>query len=356
MSDPPQPDSRQIRALGQRVARALTNLVGPGHNRQLVVALSGGADSSALLLLLADTVNRHGWRLRAAHLDHQIQPAAVRAQFRDAATDLCRRLDLPLHQMEVNVPVEAAQSDDGIEATARRLRYHALNQLALDLGASVVATGHTLDDQAETVLQHLIRGAGLDGLSGMPPLRPLGDTGEVQLARPLLSLRRAETELVCRAWHWRPIEDPSNQDQTYLRNRVRHALLPLLEQINPQIAQGLARLARSATADRALLQTLSACARRDLARPDRSLDRRAWLALPHALQSRTLRDFCAEQGQPLSSERTEAALSLIAQGHGRLDLGQNRWLCVADGRIWLANTLSGPISAADSGASGPGWG
>ena len=226
------PDSRHR---SPALSRALVESAGTGFGRPLIAAVSGGADSSAMLLLLADTQSRHGWRIHAAHVDHGIQSEDARQEFRKAAADVAAIAGASLDAVQADAVSEADASSDGLEAAARRVRYDALTQLALKRGATVVAVAHTQHDQSETVLMHILRGSGLDGLSGMPAMRALND--EVRLVRPLLNVTRDETESVCRAYGWDPVHDPSNDRLEHTRNRVRHSLLPLMREINPNVSE-----------------------------------------------------------------------------------------------------------------------
>ena len=332
--------SRPTRARARRVSDALLQAVGPGHGRPLIVAVSGGADSSALLLLLADTVSRHGWSLRAAHVDHRIESEDVRATFSRAAQGLAQRLGLPFDLLQVDAPAEAARNSDGIEAAARTVRYDALIQLARNLGAPAIAAAHTQDDQAETVLLHLLRGSGLDGLSGMPLLRSLTDgIDNINLVRPMLSLSRADSESVCRAIGWQPVHDPSNDSDAHTRNRVRRTLLPLMRDINPRVVERLASLSELASADRAALEDLTRCALEQVKQAQRgriqTLDRRRMLDLPPTLAARVVREYCQARGIALSAERTAAAMAVITSGHGTAQLPGGS-LSVADGTVSLA--------------------
>lgn len=328
------PTDRAIREIGRRIARSVVELLGVGYERPLILALSGGADSSAMLLLLADTTARHGWTLRAAHVDHLIQSESVRESFRSTSRQLAEAAEVPFDLVEADAKSEAERSSDGLEAAARTVRYRALKQLALDRGAPAVVVAHTRDDQAETILLHMIRGSGLDGLSGMPPVRDLGDG--VRLGRPLLEVSRAETEAVCRAYGVTPAQDPSNDDPIHTRNRVRQSLLPLLESFNPNISERLAELAKSVSSDRELLELIGSQALQQLRGEGDELARRPFLALPGQLQVRVIRAFCAEQGITLTAERTATALQVILHGHGVVELGTRHNLSVAGGTIALA--------------------
>ena len=148
----------------------------------------------------------------------------------------------------------------GLEITARQERYRFLARLARTRDADAIVTGHTMDDQAETVLLHLIRGAGVDGLAGMRPRSavPVADAiAAAPLIRPLLALRRRETEALCRAFGVTPANDPANDQPDLLRNAIRHDLVPRLEALNPRAVEMLAALAGSAAADRDLLEQLT---------------------------------------------------------------------------------------------------
>ncbi|MCY3569463.1 MAG: tRNA lysidine(34) synthetase TilS [Chloroflexi bacterium] len=327
------PTDRRIREIGRTVSKAVVDRLGQGFGKPLVVAVSGGADSSALLHLLADTRSRHGWRIRAAHVDHAIQSSAVRARFRETARRLATIADVPLDIREADARAEAERTQDGLEAAARRVRYEALARLARERGAQAVAVAHTLDDQAETVLLHILRGSGLDGLSGMAPLRPLGDG--LQLVRPMLEVTRTETEAVCRAYEWTPAEDPSNLDPVHTRNRIRMSLLPLMRELNPNVAERLAGLAGSVAGDRELLEMLGAQALAQLRDEHGAIARRSFLSLPGQLQVRVIRAFCRERGVTLSAERTAAALQVVQHGHGVVELPEGRRLSVAGGTIAL---------------------
>lgn len=327
------PSDRQVRELARQVGRSLVDAAGPGNGRPLIAALSGGADSSAMVLLLADTQARHGWRVHAAHVDHQIQADTVRAVFRDAATTLAEMTAMPINLLDADARAEARASNDGLEAAARRVRYRALTQLALERGAQLVAVAHTQEDQAETVLLHIIRGSGLDGLSGMPPIRPLHD--EVRLVRPMLGLTRSDSELVCSAYDWTPAHDPSNDLPEFTRNRIRQELLPLMRGFNPNIAEGLARMAHSLRGDRELLDLIGRETLAQVRDAEGVVQRRALLALPGQLQTRVIRAFCQEAGITLSAERTAAALQIILHGHGVVELPDGARLSVARGTIEL---------------------
>jgi tRNA(Ile)-lysidine synthase len=213
---------------------------------RVAVAISGGADSTALLLLVhaANTLPRNalGIGLSAVHINHALRGDESEADQR-FVEDLCARLDIPLHLHRADTQTYAAQHKQTLEEAARNLRYAFFAELFAQGKINKVLTAHTLDDQAETVLMKLLRGAWLEGLSAIAPV--LEQAGGSVL-RPLLGTRREElrTYLRERNQPWR--EDSSNSDEAFTRNRIRHAVLPVLREENPSIDQTLANLAELA--------------------------------------------------------------------------------------------------------------
>lgn len=217
----------------------------------LVVGISGGPDSLALLHYLRGA----GYPLLVASFNHHLRPESDA----DVAhvQNIAEGLGLPFVTDSADVAAHAATYGLSIEEAARELRYRFLFRAAREAGAGAVAVGHTADDQAETVLMHFLRGAGLSGLKGMPPriLLPVFDA-EIPLVRPLLGWTRAQTEAYCRQHNLPYLTDSSNTDITYFRNRLRHELLPHLEAYNPQIRQTLAKNALALQGDYDLLNEL----------------------------------------------------------------------------------------------------
>jgi len=212
----------------------------------LLAAASGGPDSTALLLLLARLAPICGYRLEAAHFDHQIQPVAEREAERRTVRSLCSALHLQVHEGTAPVAQLARENRRSLEEEARLQRYSFLAQTATVSGADAVAVGHTMDDQAETILLHILRGSGLRGLAGMAVDAgwPAGDGP--RLIRPLLALSRSDTEAYCRLRQFEPHVDSSNTSSLYTRNRIRQELLPLLRSFNPRVVEALSRLGNAA--------------------------------------------------------------------------------------------------------------
>lgn len=207
-------------SLLQQVRRTIRRhaLCPPGS--RVLVGLSGGSDSVALAFLLRDLSEHGGFSVVGlAHVNHQLRPEAVRDE--QFCRELAVRLDLPIHVESVDVRSYAASQRLSIEDAARRLRYESLRRCAVEIRADRVAVGHTRDDQAETFLLKLIRGAGMTGLAGVYPRR-----GEV--IRPLLEVSREDLRDYLRGSGQRWVEDDTNTDLENPRNRIRHRVLPEL--------------------------------------------------------------------------------------------------------------------------------
>ena len=219
---------------------------------RVCVAVSGGADSVALLLALYESNKdpRHslGVGLSAVHVQHGIREAAESNADLAFVQELCVGRDILLHIHHADVPARASQNRETLEEAAREVRYEIFRNLIASGDADSVLTAHTLDDQAETVAMKLLRGAWTEGLSGIHPMLPVELPGRPvgRILRPLLGVRRSEIEtfLNDRKQVWRT--DSTNADLTYTRNRVRHELMPQLRSFNPLIDQTLANLAELA--------------------------------------------------------------------------------------------------------------
>ncbi|NLT57862.1 MAG: tRNA lysidine(34) synthetase TilS [Clostridiales bacterium] len=276
----------------------------PEGTRHVLVALSGGADSVALLHILRASSPQWGYELSAAHLNHNLRgEESLRDQC--FVQDLCAAWGIPLTVESAEVARLAAERGQTVEEAGRAVRYALFARLCAQRPSAVTATGHTLSDQAETVLLNLIRGAGLDGLAGMPPAR-------AGLIRPLLGCSRADVEDYCRRHGLRYVTDSTNLESIYARNHLRLAVMPLLEHHNPNILHTLGRQAALLREEADLLDGL---ADRLLSRiPDSGalvLDRAPLRGQPPALVRRALRRAVeARFGLVLSAVQSEALLRL----------------------------------------------
>lgn len=307
------------------VLRALDPPPGPW-----LVGVSGGADSTALACALRAARPDHA--LTLAHLDHGWRSPAEANADRDAAQALADALGLPL----VCGRCEPTPGETGsLEAGARDARHAWLCEQALSLGATAILLGHTQDDQVETVLWRVLRGAQLSGLAGIPQRRRLA--AGPQLVRPLLAEPRAEVEayLARRGVSWR--EDPSNADPRFLRARLRRDVLPVLRELNPQLAGSLTRLAASAGGVEAWLAGEVAALRAaglELGGP--TLELAAWRELPPPVQERLLHDWLRPRvGARLLSVHVHAAVRVAGQG-GTAELPGGLRLSRVDDHLLLA--------------------
>ena len=216
----------------------------------VAVAVSGGPDSLALLHALARTRRETSLTLHAAHLDHGLRGEESEADA-DFVAHACRRLGIHLTSDKADTAGFRRSHRLSLEDAARRLRYAFLARVAVKRGARAVALGHTLDDQAETVLMNIVRGTGLTGVSGMSESATRHIEGtEVLLVRPFLTgVCRSDTEGYCEALGLKPRHDSSNDSMLMLRNRVRHEVMPSLARINPRIRDAVLRLSASARRD-----------------------------------------------------------------------------------------------------------
>lgn len=269
--------------------------------RVLVVACSGGADSVALLRAAVEVAPALGWRVAALHCDHGLRREAKRDA--DFVRELCQKLGVPLHPFASRVGRGA-----GMEARARAWRQRCYAHAARAAGSRLLLLAHHAQDQAETLLLNFLRGTGPAGAAGMLPLSALQGAPKIQLGRPFLG----QTPQVLRAWlkrhrqPWR--EDASNHDQGLVRNRLRHAVLPVLQSINPKAVAHLAAYAASQSASKA------------------TTDLAGLLKLDRAARVR--------------------AQAVLAQGHGQADLGRGWTLKLSRGRVQVGRVA--PSSAMEA--------
>jgi tRNA(Ile)-lysidine synthase len=199
----------------------------------LIVAVSGGPDSLALLHMLARQSLLPAEALLVAHLDHALRPSSAAEAHFVAATAAEWGVAGRVERVDVRTLAETGRLT--LEAAARQARYDFLARVVTEAGGRAIATGHTADDQAETVLMHILRGSGTAGLRGMLPASPVPGHPHLTLLRPWLRASRAEIVAYCQEHRLRPITDESNTDPAYFRNRLRHELLPLLAAYNPHV-------------------------------------------------------------------------------------------------------------------------
>jgi tRNA(Ile)-lysidine synthetase-like protein len=295
----------------------------PGE--RVVVGVSGGADSTALALILSQLRDREsfGLDLHFAHFNHQLRTEAEAEADAQFVRSLAAGLNIPFSSEAADVRSFARLKHLSLEDAARRLRYAFLGREAQRIGATAVAVGHTADDQAETVLLHLIRGAGMRGLRGMT-LRTAWPFGKgPDLVRPLLNLRRSDTEFYCRKSGMVPRTDPTNLATDVARNRVRHLVMPAMREVNPRVGEALSRLATSLEADLDYLERQAALVWNALAAGGkRSVEftreglQRLEPALAVRLISRAAQEAGGHEATP-SHEHLQRALDLVRSDRAR---------------------------------------
>ncbi|HEX9064457.1 MAG TPA: tRNA lysidine(34) synthetase TilS [Streptosporangiaceae bacterium] len=313
-----------VATLRLAVRRSLTGPPALPAGALALAACSGGPDSLALAAALAFEAPRLGFLAGAVTVDHGLQAGSAAQAARVVATLTDLGLD-PVCARTVRVEERgAAGGYPGPEAAARQARYAAIEAAAAECGAAVVLLGHTMDDQAESVLLGLARGSGARSLAGMSEV-----SGRYR--RPLLGLRREETRSACAALGLQPWDDPQNSDPAFARSRVRLRVLPLMEdQLGPGVTEALARTAGLLREDTDALDELAATAAAGLMRAwpaagpgepaERALDVAGLTALPAAVRARVLRKAAIAAGSPpgsLGSVHVGQMDALVTAWHGQ---------------------------------------
>ena len=277
----------------------------PLSGETIVVAVSGGADSTALLLALEELKSQQKLYtgICVAHLDHRLRKSSAK----DAkwVSELAAKLGFRSVIRRSKVAENARANSDNLEQAAREARYAFLERTAKKVSANYVLTAHTMDDQAETVLLRLMRGSGGYGLGGMETLRPLAKNSSVKLARPILWARRLETEDYCRLRKTEFLSDEMNDDPAFARVRVRKQLLPLMQSFNNRVVEALSRTAAQLREDgavlfndsgallrQAVLSTHESGEQDETGTP--ALDVKVLAKAPSALRRRALREWLSE--------------------------------------------------------------
>ncbi len=316
--------------LGGMVDRfvAASRTLGVPVGTSVVLAVSGGPDSMALLHLATRAARMTGWRVSVAHLDHGLRSdSSADARF---VADAAAALGLPVDVRRTDVAALAGDRGGGLEDAGRAARYAHLDDLLdAEPPGALAMTGHTLDDQAETVLLHLARGSGLAGLAGIAARRG-------RVVRPLLGMRRAALRAALDAAGIAYRLDASNADRRFARNRARADLVPLLESLHGGAVEALARTARLAASDDAALDSIAAAALAGRRGAD------GWISWreppPAAIGGRILR---LAIGPPSpGAERLDALLAAAASGRGgrTIELGHGRRAIIRGHRLRIVGS------------------
>lgn len=275
---------------------------GAGPADKVLVALSGGADSTALLLSIKELFEQGAVAgVFAAHLHHGVRAESAE---RDLAfcRELCGRLDVPFAAGRADVPENAKRTGRTLEQAGREIRYAFLERARANFGADVIAVGHHANDQAETVLMHLLRGCGTAGLAGMRPRTR-------NVVRPLLGVTKAEILLYLNEHGQAYCEDETNAVNDAFRNRVRNELIPLLERYNPGVTEALCKTAALCGADERYLEAQAREARRGLTRGE-GLGKSGLAKLPDALKTRIVKQRLLELSENVCEADIRRVLAL----------------------------------------------
>ncbi len=306
----------------------------------VIVGVSGGADSVCLLHILSKYREKLVAKLHVAHLNHLLRGAESRADAK-YVSNLADSLGIPITVDEQDVATYRIERNCCIEEAARELRYAFLGRVAREIGAHRIAIGHTRDDHIETILMHILRGTGINGLCGLAPCSPMayerqaiplpaetagaakGQRSELWVIRPLLDITREETASYCQDYQLSPRIDSSNLSLSSFRNRLRLQALPLLRQYNPSLDQALLRLADIAKEDNAFIEQQASELWDEAARQKNNtiyLNRRQLAGLPVALQRQLLRAAVTRlvgDTRDIEAGHIEAARNLINKPVGK---------------------------------------
>lgn len=289
-----------------------------GH---VLVALSGGADSMSLLHVLLSMRDTMGFSVEAAHVNHGLRGAESDADEAFVRRE-CDRLGVPLHVLYADVYGEAAKTGEGLEECGRRIRYAFFASVA----RGEIATAHTADDNAETVLLHFARGAGLQGLCGIAPVR-----GAV--IRPLILCTRADVEAYCAQNAIAFVHDSSNDSDKYARNRVRRHVMPVLRQINPAVSDAAARCSASLREDAAYLREQTDALLHEANRQF-GYDARVLCNAHPALRSRAVLRILSDWMQAYPDAKDVCAVECLLSSGGKVQTERNVTVCVHGGILY----------------------
>lgn len=277
----------------------------------ILVGLSGGADSMALTHFLWELAHEKGFALEAAHINHGLR-GGESDEDELFVQQWCEQRGIPLHRMRVDLPREAAKRGIGLEECGREIRYDYFQRFLPPQGGRI-ATAHTLSDSVETFFLHLLQGAGMRGLSGIPPVR--GD-----IIRPLIEVSREQVEIYCKEKRLSYRTDTSNFSRAYTRNQIRLDIIPKLKKKNPSLERTLLRTMRTASADEEYLSTQAELAL-NRAKSDKGYQVALLRDLPLPLLSRAVRLLAEREGaKRLEGVHIEQMCRLLKEGDGGISL------------------------------------
>lgn len=291
------------------------NMLSEGDN--VIVGISGGADSVALLHCLNNSKDELGITVYACHINHNLRgEESLRDE--NFVRDFCEQLNVPLTVFSIDVK-NGLEKHESLEERARKLRYSCFEKLCEEKNAKL-ATAHTASDNTETVFLNILRGTGTKGLSGIPPVRE-------NIIRPLLRCTREEIESYCVSNDLRYITDSSNLSDDYTRNRIRHHLVPLLKDFNPSLFTAVSRMTSAVYDDNIYLEKEAGKAKED-AKTENGFLCDKLCELDKAILCRVISSILSENGVEPSSLRINQCLGIILEKKGKVNLCRNKFALV----------------------------
>lgn len=288
----------------------------------VVAALSGGADSVSLLYALKELSAELEITVSACHINHHLRGEESDSDMR-FCKELCKNLDIPLEVREADVK-SLQQKHESLEECARRVRYDFFAEVS---AGKKLATAHTANDSTETTLLNLMRGTGLKGLCGIPPVRG-------NIVRPLIYCTRAEVEEYCRSRNLKWVTDKTNLSTDYTRNKVRHIILPEMLKINGSLFTTAARMQKSLREDNDYLDGLAAQALSEVQVPG-GYSAAKLAALPKPIQSRAIKLIFSAGGIEPSTLRINTAAEILAAGRGKFNPCRGKFFAVRRGVAYV---------------------
>lgn len=298
------------------------------EGKTAVCAVSGGADSTALLLALKELSGEIGFKLRACHLNHGLRGEESDAD-ENFCADLCERLGVELYRKKICVR-DFSQKHESLEETARKIRYRFFDE-ARELSGdnSVIATAHNANDSAETVLLNIIRGTGLKGLCGIPPVRD-------KIIRPLIYARRSEIEEFLRQRDQPFVTDKTNFSEDYTRNRIRLNIIPEMAGINPSVVGTISRMSANLRSDSDFLEKIAEAALNEAKRAN-GYEAAMLEGLDEPIKCRAVRKILINGGVEPSELRIKTAVSLLSKRSARFNPCKNKFFTIRKGICFVEN-------------------
>lgn len=289
---------------------------------EVVAALSGGADSVSLLYALKLLKPRLGFSLSACHVNHGLRGEESDGDMR-FCQQLCQRLDIPLEILNTDVRA-FQQKHESLEETARRVRYDFFERVSQ---GKILATAHSSNDSAETVLLNLMRGTGLKGLCGIPPVRG-------NIIRPLIYCTRSEVECFCEAAQLHYVTDKTNLSDDYTRNKIRHLILPEMQKINPSLLDTMSRMQKNLREDSDYLEQLGLAAL-EAARLPNGYSTAALSDSPKPVLRRAIKRLLTDGGIEPSALRIEMSEEIILAGKGKINPCRGKFVTIKKGVVFV---------------------